>query len=231
MKTEENNLIKELQRYSTPTICNAIERLKTRLRNEGYAINTGLENRNPQAQPMVGYAITLHMRTANPPIKGRTYQDREDWWDVVLSLPSPRIAVIQDLDFPSAAGSVVGIIHALIFKALGCNGIVTNGAVRDVSLIQKEKIHLYSSELVPSHAYSHIVEVGKPVTIAGLAIKQGDLLHGDVNGITSLPLKSLKDILLNAQQIQEKEKNIIEFYHSKEFTLKKLKELVKEYEV
>ncbi|MBY0293573.1 MAG: RraA family protein [Alphaproteobacteria bacterium] len=230
MKYAKENLIEALRHFSTPTICNAIEMLKSRLRNEGYAINTNLTNHNPHPQSMVGYAITFKIRTSDPPIKDHYYEDREDWWDRVLSIPSPRIAVIQDLDFPTGVGSVVGIIHALIFKSLGCIGIVTNGAIRDISLIRKEKMHIYSNKLVPSHAYSHIVEVGSPVTIAGLTIKSGDLMHGDDNGIASVPINSVETILLNAEKIFQEEKKIIDFCHSKEFSLSELKRLVKEYE-
>lgn len=231
MDTPTKDILETLSHFSTPTICNAIEMLRSRLRNEGYTINTNLTDHNPQPQSMVGYAITLKMRTSNPPITGQVYKEREDWWGKVLSVASPRIAVIQDLDFPSGIGSVVGIIHALIFKSLGCIGIVTNGAVRDIPLIKKEKMHIYSSALVPSHAYSHIVEVGAPVTIAGLTINSGDLMHGDSNGIASVPIKSIEDILLNAKKIAAEEKKIIDFCHSKDFNLEELKKLVKEYKI
>ncbi len=230
MDSPKKDLIESLSHYSTPTICNAIEGLKSRLRNEGYTINANLTNHNPQPQSMVGYAITLKMRTSNPPMRGQSYVDREDWWEKVLSLPSPRIAVIKDIDTPPGIGSVVGIVHALIFKSLGCIGIVTNGAIRDVSLITKEKMHIYSSKLVPSHAYSHIVKVGAPVEIAGLTIKPGDLLHGDLNGIASVPIKHLEKVLQNAKKIHIKEQKIIDFCQSKNFTLAELKELIKEYE-
>ncbi|HUX78963.1 MAG TPA: RraA family protein, partial [Alphaproteobacteria bacterium] len=226
MHHPEKNLIEALRQFSTPTICNAIEMLRDRLQNEGYTNNNqNLIDRNPQSHPMVGYAITLKMRTANPPMSGRYYADREDWWNTVHSLPLPRIAVIQDLDIPTGVGSIAGITHAIIFKALGCIGIVTNGAIRDLSLIKHEKLHIYSRKIVPSHAYSHIVEVGTPVKIAGLAIKPGDLLHGDINGIVSVPIKNVKEVLTNAQQVFEKKKKIIDFFHSKDFNLSELKKI------
>lgn len=80
METPKKDLLAALSHFSTPTICNAIERLQSRLRNEGYTINTCLTDHNPQTQSMVGYAVTLKMRTSNPPIKGRSYEDRENWW-------------------------------------------------------------------------------------------------------------------------------------------------------
>ncbi len=225
----KKDLIEALCHFSTPTICNAIEMLRSRLQNEGYTDNNqNLINHNPQSQSMVGYAITLKMRTANPPMSGQYYADREDWWNMVCSMPRPRIAVIQDLDVPSGAGSIAGITHAIIFKALGCIGIVTNGALRDIPLIKQEKMHIYSRKLVPSHAYSHIVEVGVPVKIAGLTIKPGDLLHGDINGIVSVPTNNVEEILTNAHQVFEKKKKIIDFFHSKKFNLAELKKLVEE---
>jgi len=109
--TLSQDVLNAFKKFDTPTICNAIEMLDIRLRNEGYT-NASIVNRNILPEPMVGYAITLQMRTANPPMRGKGFADNKDWWNYFLSLPEPRIAVIQDLDERSGTGAVIGITHA-----------------------------------------------------------------------------------------------------------------------
>ena len=81
---------------------------------------------------MLGYAVTLKVRSSSPPTTGGSYLDRTDWWNFILSLPAPRVVVLQDVDSKPGEGSLLGEVHANILRALGCMGAVTNGAVRDV---------------------------------------------------------------------------------------------------
>jgi 4-hydroxy-4-methyl-2-oxoglutarate aldolase len=175
-----------LSEIDTPTIANVIETFNLRLRNEGYT-DRSITCRFPQLKPMVGYALTLRMRAYQPPVKGRLYADPSDWWEKLGDLPKPRIAVIQDLDNPRGAGALAGAVHGAIFKMLGCIGIVTNGAVRAVPSLGELDMQVYSGNVSPSHAYAHVIDFGAPVEIGGLAIAQGDLLHGDMHGIVKIP--------------------------------------------
>ena len=56
-------------------------------------------------------------------------------------------------------------------KAWGCIGTVTNGGVRDLDEVRAMKFQLFAKRAIPSHAYVHLVDVGKPVTIGGLTSK------------------------------------------------------------
>src|ERR1051326_2702396 len=95
-----------LRRFSTPSISNAIERFDVRPRHQGF---TGPEVRcmYPDLPPIVGYASTATIAAEQPSAAGRA-PNVADYWDFVLSIPSPRIAVIQDLDQPVAIGSFLG---------------------------------------------------------------------------------------------------------------------------
>ncbi|MES1980873.1 MAG: RraA family protein [Pseudomonadota bacterium] len=157
-----------------------------RLRNEGYTGHS-IICRFPQLPPMVGYALTLRMRAYQPPVKGRIHTDPTDWWEKLDDLPRPRIAVIQDMDNPCGAGALVGGVHAAIFKMLGCVGVLTNGAVRALPTLEAHGLQVYSGSVSPSHAYAHVIDFGAWVEVGGLAISQGDLLHGDMHGVVNIP--------------------------------------------
>ena len=69
-------------------VANAVETFKVRLPNMGFA-DSRVHCLSPDLPPMVGYAVTARIRTANPPMEGHTYIDRTDWLDHILSIPEP----------------------------------------------------------------------------------------------------------------------------------------------
>ncbi|MDR1989195.1 MAG: RraA family protein [Acidobacteriaceae bacterium] len=178
--------IERLKALDTCTVSNAIERFDVRLRNEGFA-RRGVSCLFPQLPPMVGYAVTATVKSSIQPMTGGIYYDRIDWWSTVLTLPAPRVLVLQDVDAVVGCGAFVGEVHANIARALGCIGCVTNGAVRDVPAAEALGFQMFAGSLSPSHAYAHIVGWGEPVEIGGLKIAQGDLVHGDRHGFLTVP--------------------------------------------
>ena len=184
----------KLRALDTCRVSNAIERLDVRLRNEGFIVDT-VQCRFPHFTPMLGYAATGRIRTAAPPMTGqRCYYDRLDWWTYVASIPEPRVIVLQDVDHKPGVGAFVGEVHANIGLALNCVGCVTNGAVRDLPVVEALGFHLFAGSVSVSHSYAHITEFGEPVEIGGLKIRPGDLLHGDRHGVLTIPAEIGADI-------------------------------------
>jgi len=89
--------------------------------------------------------------------------DRTDWWKEILAVPAPRIVVIQDVDANPGLGAFVGEVHAHILQALGCVGVVTNGAVRDLNAIEGSGFQVFAGNVSVSHAYAHVFDFGGPV--------------------------------------------------------------------
>jgi 4-hydroxy-4-methyl-2-oxoglutarate aldolase len=222
-------LIKQLSEIDTPTLANAIELSHIRLRNEGYIKET-VKCLTPDFDyALTGYAVTLKVRTSNPPVKGLTFEDREDWWALIEKIPSPRVMVIEDADEKPGTASVAGGTHAAIFRALGCNGIITNGCVRDLPLMQDMGLYAFAAGLSPSHAYAHIVDVCSPVLVGGLAISPGDLLHGDKHGVVSVPLQAVPTLPALAEQLQEEENAVLRLCRTKPFDHKALSNFFQQY--
>src|SRR5579864_7790006 len=120
-----------LHRTDTCTISNAIETFNVRMRNEGY-VQKGVRSFLPQAPPVAGYAVTGRIRTAAPPVSGRCYYQRADWWEHLANFPSPKVIVLEDCDSAPGTGAFVGEIHAAIARSMGCVAYVSNGTVRDL---------------------------------------------------------------------------------------------------
>lgn len=210
-----------LRRIDACTLANTIEGFHERLRNEGF-VNSSVTCRLPEMTPMVGYAATVKVRGSAPPTAG-SYSDRTDWWDYISSLPAPRIVVVQDVATKVGLGSLLGAVHINILRALGCIGAVTNGSVRDLPAARALNFPLYSGCVSVSHAYVHIVEFGTPVEIGGLKIQSGDLLHGDLHGVQSIPLDIAPKIPAAAAEIMAREQELIRLCQSPVFSLEKLR--------
>ena len=60
-----------------------------------------------------------------------------------------------------------GEVNGSVYKALGAVGTVTNGGVRDLPDVSATGFHFFSSCVLVSHAYVHVVEAGAPVTVVG----------------------------------------------------------------
>lgn len=213
----------KIRALDTCTASNAIERFGVRLRNEGFVFGS-VRCIFPQFTPMLGYAATARFRSSTPPISGRCYHDRLDWWNYLASGPAPRVMVIQDADHSPGTGALVGEIHAAMALALGCVGHVTNGAVRDVPAVERLGFHLFAGSLAVSHAYAHIIEFGEPVDIGGLKISPGDLIHGDGHGVHVIPLSIAAELPNIAAEIQRQESELVQFCRSPRFTLEGLAE-------
>jgi 4-hydroxy-4-methyl-2-oxoglutarate aldolase len=207
---------------SSCAVANAIEGFNVQLRNEGFTAGY-LACRFPELPPVLGYAFTLQVRTSAPPMKGRTFLENIEWWERLLAVPEPRIVVIQDIDRQPGSGAVVGALLAEILKKLGCVGVLTNGAVRELPQIAPLLFQLYSSTLTASHSYCHIVRVGEPVQIEGLEVKTGDLLHGDVHGMVRVPRELATRIPKTAEALREKEAALEEYLRSPDFSVEGLR--------
>jgi len=214
--------LEALQRLDACTLANAIETFHERLRNEGFVDHT-VRCLFPRLQPMIGYAATITIRGSAPPTAATPYADRTDWWDYILSLPEPRVVVVQDAATRAGLGSLVGAVHMNILRALHCTGVVTNGSVRDIPAAERAGFHFFAGSVSVSHAYVHIIDIGRPVEIGGLEIQSGDLLHGDVHGVQSVPLNIAGQISSVAARIAAKEQALIALCRSPEFSLEKLR--------
>src|SRR5271170_8387050 len=102
-----------LRQLDACTLANAIETFRERLRNEGFA-NSSVRCLFPQLPPMLGYAATIKVRGSEPPMADGLYADRTDWWNYILSLPEPRVVVVQDAAVTAGLGSLLGAVHVNI---------------------------------------------------------------------------------------------------------------------
>jgi len=219
--------LEQLRRLSTCVVASAIETFHVRLPNAGFT-NSTVHCMFPDFRPVVGYAATARIRTANPPMEGRSYYFRTEWWDNILRVPAPRIIVVQDLDQPPGLGAFVGEVHANILAALESVALVTNGSVRDVNEVKAMNFQLFAGNMSVSHAYAHVFDFGGTVEVGGLKIKPGDLIHGDRHGVVLIPPEIAAEVPEAAAEIQKRRQYFIGLCRSGDFSLESLRGAMEE---
>lgn len=221
----------ELRQLSTAVTASAIETFGVRLHNTGFA-DSRIGCVFKEAPPVVGYAATARIRSAEPPMEKHSYfyYDRTEWWNHILTIPAPRIVVIEDIDERPGLGAFVGAVHAQILQALGCVALVTNGSVRDLPEIRSTGFQLFASNVAVSHAYAHVFDFGGKVSVGGLDIAPGDLIQGDLHGVQTIPLELADKVPAAAREILNRRKRLVDLCRSPDFSVKKLQELMKQEE-
>lgn len=196
-----------LRSIDTPTVCNLVEIVAPERRGAGYTV-MHLHCPFPDLPPMVGFAKTVTIR-ARDKVSGPSYmQKRMDYLDYVAAAPRPSVVVIEDKDDPAGYGAFWGEVQTNVHKALGCLGTITNGSVRDIPAVA-EGFQMLAGSISPSHAYVHVVEFGVPVTIHGMAVKSGDLIHADRHGAVVVPVDKIDAMPAALDGLAKQEARII----------------------
>jgi regulator of RNase E activity RraA len=176
---------------------------------------------------MVGYATTARVSTDQPPSQVRPGVHEPDYWRYIASQPGPKVAVVQDIDSPPF-GAMWGEWNSNVHKALGCVGMVTDGAARDIDAVKKLHFHFFSTHILPSHGYGAFIDYGGSVRVAGLTVQTGDLLVGDMHGVLMIPPEiPLKVLAQVAAEIDRLESEIFALCQSKDFSVEALEALDK----
>jgi regulator of RNase E activity RraA len=135
---------------------------------------------------MVGYASTATYRTASPARTGNDYAGIGEQVASFSELPGPPVVVFQDLDDP-VASATFGEVMGTTYKTFGAAGLITSGAARDLDQVAALNFPCFSNGTICAHGYCYIAQLNVPVHVGGITVYPGDLLHGDLNGVTTVP--------------------------------------------
>jgi regulator of RNase E activity RraA len=221
-------LLEQLGGIDTPTICNLLEMVVPGRRGHGYTTRH-LHCAFPDLPPMLGYARTATIRAKEPGALSAAdnLALRFAYCDYVAAGPGPRISVIQDLDDGQAGyGSFWGEVNSNVHKALGCAGGITNGSIRDLTLIA-EGFQLLAGSYGPSHAFVHLVDFGSEVNVHGMVVRSGDLVHADRHGAVVIPHDAAGKLAGSLDLLNRQEAVIIEAARSPGFTVERLKDAIR----
>ena len=219
------DVLEELRQFDTPTVCNALEIVAPQRRAYGYTTSP-LVCPDPDTV-MVGYARTATIR-ANAP-SGRSGADdlavRVGYYRHMAAGPQPTITVIQDIDASPGYGAWWGEVNSSIHAGLGSLGVITNGSIRDLGE-WAPGFGALAGSIGPSHAWVHVVEYGVAVTVHGMTVRPGDLIHADRHGAVVVPADVAADVPAAAAKIAAAERVLIDAARSEGFSIDRLAALL-----
>ncbi len=218
-----------LVEFDTPTICNALEMVMPQTRKGGYTVRP-LVCGFPDLAPVIGYARTATIRAERQ--DAGTLADmrrkRDAYYRFVDAGPKPALIVIEDLDGAHAGyGAFWGEVQSAIHRGMGAVGLVTNGSIRDLPQ-WAPGFQALAGSVGPSHAFSRVEAFDLPVTVAGMPVRTGDLVHADRHGAVVIPLATVRDLPAAARQVAAREAKILAVARAPGCTAEKLVAVFKE---
>ncbi len=219
-------VIEALRRFDTPTVCNALDEAYGTRYGGGFTRETFVCP-FPNLPPMVGFARTAQIVGTRPTaLDSKSYLDfRLGYYAHMAGGSGSRIAVVEDLDdVPVAA--YWGELNAKIHKTLGLKGVLTNGCVRDLDMLQPD-FPILAGKVTPAHAFVHVEAIDVPVRVFGLEVRPNDLIHADRHGAVVVPLDHLSDLPRHIEAVIRRERVILDACDSADFDVEMLKSAIR----
>ncbi|MSO23495.1 MAG: RraA family protein [Acidobacteria bacterium] len=215
--TVSTKVFEALQSTDSPTLSNAIERLNVRDLITGFA-GPRVRCMFPDFETTLGYAVTAQVDSTSPGSRAIGAGFRQ-LAELVEASPKPVVLVYQDIGPRPAGAAIFGEFSAALMKRLGTIALVSDGAVRDVKEVMKLGFQYFASSIVVSHGNPRILRIDVPVVVDGLYVEPGDLIHGDINGVLSVPVEIAHQLPEQVEQVRRLEREAFEFMKGPDFTL------------
>ena len=208
----EQQLIAELRNFDTPSITNVVATypdhpLCLGLYNpwtENWYTDQSIRCMFPELGRTVGYAVTCVYGMPDPNYQRLTLVDL---LEALGKSKKPSILAFQQ-KFPAEFAGKVGLAGGILtttLKAAGCVGAISNGPSRDIDEIRPMKFQYLLSGVTPGHGSMAIRAINVPVTLAGMDVSPGEIIHMDENGACKFPADKLEAVLTNVRALQKEE--------------------------
>jgi regulator of RNase E activity RraA len=121
----------------------------------------------------------------------------------------------------------MGGLMGTAMRARDFSGAVIDGGARDVAYLQKIGFPVYSLGIVPSTSVGHYRFGGSniEVTCDGVAVRPGDIVSADADGVVVVPREKAADVLALAKDMDFKEHSMYAWIEK----LKSIEEAVKKF--
>jgi regulator of RNase E activity RraA len=207
-KLSEQQMLKKLEKFNTPTVGNIVATFAARdplclgIYHPWYGrwyTDQSVRCIYPELGPRIGYAVTVVYSLSDPDYKRWSFTDLID----VFGKTKKPIVLVCQQDFPPdllPRNGLFGGIMTATFKACSVIGVVTNGPSRDVDEIRKLNVQYIMSGVTSGHGEFAIRAINVPVSVAGMDVAPGDLIHMDENGACKFPADRLADVCRNIEE-------------------------------
>ncbi len=205
-------MMEELKKFDTPSITNVVATypnspLCLGLYNpwsEHWYTDQTIRCMYPELGRLVGYAVTCVYGLPDPNYNRLTFADVIDALD---AMPKPTILVLEQKFPPELAGRVglAGGNMVSAMKAVGCVGLISNGPSRDLDEVRPMQFQYMLTGITAGHGAQAVQAVNVPVSVGGMDVAPGEIIHMDENGAVKFPADKLEAVLTNVRKLQKEE--------------------------
>ena len=195
-----------LRKFDTPSITNVVATYPQNPTclgiynpwTENWYTDQSLRCMYPELGPLVGYAVTCVYGLPDPNFNRLSFMDVLDALD---AMPKPTILVLQQ-KFPPHLANKIGLAGGNMvtaMKAIGCVGLISNGPSRDIDEVRTLGFQYLLSGITPGHGAMAVHAVNVPVSVAGMDVAPGELVHMDENGACKFPADKAEAVRANVE--------------------------------
>lgn len=183
------DLIERLKRMSTPTV---LESLK------------GKYNMDSEIKP-----FWPGVKLAGPALTVRCHVGDNLTLHKAIELLQPGDVIVVDAGGYKETGGMWGEIMTLAAKKRGIEGIVIDGAARDIPILREMNFPIFARTSSPgSTAKKTFGSINRPITCGGILVNPGDLIIGDDDGVVVIPKDRVEETLKSGEARDQKEDGI-----------------------
>jgi regulator of RNase E activity RraA len=235
MTLTEREIIAGLEKIDTPTISNVVAtyprsescmKLYDAWYGEWYTDQT-IKCMYPELGPRVGHAATVVFCERSEKYTGMGR------WALPEHIERTRkpVVLVAEQQFPPELANRVGLFGEIMttqYRALGVVGVITNGPMRDIDAIKPMGFQYYATGVTPGHGDFMVKAVDVPVTVGGMTVAPGDMVHMDLHGAVKFPAPKMGEVLERATRLLESESSQTQIYREPGFTLEMWRRSVEE---
>ena len=192
-----HELCERFRRIYMPAVCDAMYHLGI----EEQVLPSSLRPLHPE-QRIVGEAFTLEGRDIVPRVGWEEGIQRMRPYLEMFEQLTPDSVLVHTTPEPATAGHF-GELTGNSAKTRGCQGVILDGNVRDIEGLREAGFQVFYRDLSPLNGIGRweMISMQQPVTIGGVTVASGDIVHAEFDGILVVPREHAVAVLEKAEQI------------------------------
>ena len=168
--------------------------------------------------------VRIESRTPSQDTAEKGSAIRADCYDYIAAAEGPTVVVVEDRD-EEPLGAYWGEVHTALHRALGAQGAVTNGVIRDLDDLDRDFL-LLGGHVGPSHAYVRIVDYGRGASVFGMTVRDGDIVHADRHGAVVVPEAAVALLPGAIAEVVARERSLLDLARADKLDMAALRALV-----
>jgi len=210
--SKEKELLEKLKKYNTPSVTNIVATypknpLCLGLYNpwtQNWYTDQSIHCMYPELGRLAGYAVTCTFGLPDPNYSRLSFMDVID---TLEQSKQPTVLIFKQIFPPEIAGKVglSGGNMTTALKSMGCVGVISDGPSRDIDEIRPMKFQYMLTGVSAGHGDMAVHSINTPVSVAGMDVSPGEIIHMDENGACKFPADKLEQVVRNLELLQKEE--------------------------